>query len=70
MTTRSAAPRPLSDCAVVVAAADNVAVVKHALRAGELVELADGRVLALTGDVTPGHRFATRAIPAGAFVLQ
>ena len=30
----------------------------------------DGRNLAIRGEVTPGHRFATRDIPAGAFVLQ
>jgi altronate dehydratase len=53
-----------------VSPADNVAVVKHALGAGDRVELSDGRELEIRGPVTPGHRFATRAIPAGAFVLQ
>jgi altronate dehydratase len=64
------AAHPLAQCAVVVASEDNVAVVKRGLDEGDHVEFADGRVLALTGPVTPGHRFATRAIPAGAFVLQ
>jgi altronate hydrolase len=61
---------PLAACAIVVAPGDNVAVVKRELLRGECVELAPGEVLAVTGRVTPGHRFATRAIPAGAFVLQ
>lgn len=66
----SSAPRPLAQCAVVVSAADNVAVVKQALAAGDVVVFPDGSMLPITGAVTPGHRFATRAIPAGAFVLQ
>ena len=70
MPSRLPAALPLSDCAVVVSPRDNVAVVKRALAAGDVVELAAGRELALRGAVTPGHRFATRAIPAGTFVLQ
>jgi altronate hydrolase len=62
--------RPLSDCAVVVSPRDNVAVVKSALARCDVVALSDGRELTLTGAVAPGHRFATRAIPAGSFVLQ
>jgi altronate hydrolase len=34
------------------------------------VALSDARRVTLTGPVTPGHRFATRAIPRGEFVLQ
>jgi altronate hydrolase len=60
----------LSQYAIVVDAADNVAVVKTAVEPGLTLELADGRLVTLTGTVTPGHRFATRAIPAGDFVRQ
>jgi arabinonate dehydratase len=66
----SSAARPLSDCAVLVSPRDNVAVVKSALAAGEVVALGADRPVVLTGPVTPGHRFATRAIPRGEFVLQ
>ncbi len=62
--------RPLSDCAVVVSPRDNVAVVKSPLAAGDVVALPEARELTLSGPVPPGHRFATRAIPAGSFVLQ
>jgi altronate hydrolase len=55
---------------VVVSPRDNVAVVKSALLAGDVVELEGGLELVLSGPVTPGHRFATRPIPAGEFVLQ
>jgi altronate hydrolase len=34
------------------------------------VALDDGTELDIAGEVTPGNRFATRAIPAGEFVLQ
>ena len=34
------------------------------------LEAPGGRKVTLTGAVTPGHRFATRAIPEGTFVLQ
>src|SRR6185369_1000286 len=50
--------------------ADNVAVVKTAVDAGLSLEAPGGRTVTLTGAVTPGHRFATRAIPEGTFVLQ
>ncbi|MSR61961.1 MAG: altronate dehydratase [Planctomycetes bacterium] len=70
MSTRSAAPRPLAECAVVVSSRDNVAVVKSALATGERVALDGAHELEILGSVTPGHRFATRAIPAGTFVLQ
>lgn len=62
--------RPLAQCAVQVAAADNVAVVKNELQAGDVVELPNGERITITGTVTPGHRFAVRAIPAGDWVLQ
>ena len=70
MTSLSSSPRPLTQCAVVVSVKDNVAIVKTGLVAGDLVAFSDGSKLVITGEVTPGHRFATRAIPAGQFVLQ
>jgi altronate hydrolase len=60
----------LAEVAIVVDPADNVAVVKRAVEAGLGVRLPDGRELALRDAVSPGHRFATRDIPAGSFVLQ
>lgn len=70
MPPRSAPARPLAACAVIVSPRDNVAVVKLELMQGDAVLLPDGREVEITGQVTPGHRFATRAIPAGEFVLQ
>lgn len=66
----AATPRPLHLCAVQVSATDNVAVAKTALQAGERIVLPNGEHICLTGDVPPGHRFALRAIPAEAWVLQ
>ena len=63
-------PRPSREFAIVVDPADNVAVVKTAVEPGLQSRLADGREVVVTGTVTPGHRFATRAIPAGELVLQ
>ncbi len=62
--------RPLSDCAVIVHSADNVAVVKSQLALGDVVLMPGGEHLTITGEVTPGHRFATRDVPVGSFVLQ
>jgi altronate hydrolase len=61
---------PISDYAVIVSAKDNVAIVKETLAAGVSAMMPDGRVVTVTGEVTPGHRFATRAIDAGEYVLQ
>jgi altronate hydrolase len=60
----------LSEVAIVVDPADNVAVVKQAVEPGLAVRLPEGREVRLRQAVTPGHRFATRDIPAGTFVLQ
>ena len=60
----------LREFAIAVNAADNVAVVKREVGAGQRLVLDDGRVVTVTGAVTPGHRFATAAIPAGSFVRQ
>ncbi len=76
MAPRTEDARALSDWAVVVSPLDNVAVVKRELAGGEVVRLPEGlaregsRELVIRGRVTPGHRFATRSIPAGEFVLQ
>ena len=64
------APAALREFAIIVDAADNVAVVKTAVAAGQQLRLTDGRVVTVTGQVTPGHRFATRAISRGDFVRQ
>src|SRR5215813_4746721 len=61
---------PISQYAIIVDAKDNVAVAKQEINAGTQVALSTGHVVEITGLVTPGHRFATRAIPAGEFVLQ
>jgi altronate hydrolase len=66
-----AEPAPLSDHAVIVDPIhDNVAVVKHGIEAGLAVQLPDRRVVEITGPVSAGHRFATRAIPEGSYVVQ
>ncbi|HVF28208.1 MAG TPA: hypothetical protein VM943_08205, partial [Pyrinomonadaceae bacterium] len=61
---------PVSEYAIIVDPQDNVAVVKTETAPGLKIELPDGRVVTITGQVTPGHRFATRAIAGGEFVLQ
>ena len=58
------------EVAIRVADADNVCVVKRELHKGDTVHLEDGREFELRGGVTPGNRFALRAIPEGEFVLQ
>jgi altronate dehydratase len=60
----------ISEYAIIVDSKDNVAVVKTQIVPQTVVELPGGRSVCVTGVVTPGHRFATRAIPAGEFVLQ
>ena len=60
---------PISDYAIVVNNDDNVAVVKNETRAGLAVKH-NGSAVVLRDAVPPGHRFATRDIPAGEFVRQ
>lgn len=62
--------RPVSDYAVVVDPSDNVAVVKRETAPGLEVVMPGGRPVRLRAVVPPGHRFATRAILPGEFVLQ
>src|SRR5438093_9349927 len=61
---------PISDFAIIVDRRDNVAVVKTETFEGLEVALPDGSEMRVQAAATPGHRFATRAIPAGEFVLQ
>lgn len=60
----------ISEYAIIVNPNDNVAVVKKATVPGLGVMLPDGAFVELRNAVPPGHRFATRDIPAGQFVLQ
>jgi altronate hydrolase len=68
-TTSTQAP-PVGDYAIIVSTEDNLAVVKEQTAPGLELALPDGRVIQLKDTVPPGHRFATRDIPAGEFVLQ
>src|SRR5882762_10365809 len=61
---------PVADYAIIVDSKDNVAVVKQETAPGLELFLPGGGEVRVAAAVTPGHRFATRAIPAGEFVLQ
>ena len=61
---------PVSEYAIIVDSKDNLAVVKRETSPGLEVTLPGGRAIRINGTVPPGHRFATRDIPAGEFVLQ
>ena len=61
---------PITDYAIVVNPKDNVAVVKKETAAGRELALPGGGEVRINAMVPPGHRFATRSIPAGEFVLQ
>jgi altronate hydrolase len=61
---------PISEYAIIVDPKDNLAVVKQQTAPGLEVTLPTGRVIRVNAIVPPGHRFATRDIPAGEFVLQ
>jgi len=61
---------PISEYAVIVSTNDNLAVVKKEILPGTQIVLPDSRVVSIGEKIGPGHRFATRAIPAGEFVLQ
>src|SRR5262249_4373556 len=69
-TTEPVLRAVLGDYAIIVDPRDNVAVVKSKTPPELEVSLADGRIIRVNQSVPPGHRFATRAIPAGEFVLQ
>ena len=62
---------PISDYAITVNNADNVAVVKNETFAGLNVLLPNQKTsVTLKQSVPPGHRFAIREIPAGDYVCQ
>src|SRR5215211_5473073 len=61
---------PIGDYAIIVSSEDNLAVVKEQTAPGLEVALPSGRVVRVNDSVPPGHRFATRDIHAGEFVLQ
>lgn len=61
---------PISDYAIIVNPKDNVAVVKAKTEKDLSVVLPDKHIVTLQAEVPLGHRFATREIPAGEFVLQ
>ena len=60
----------IGEYAVIVSPKDNLAVVKSAIAPGTTLGLPDDRLVRITESLEPGNRFATRAIPAGEFVLQ
>ncbi|MBP7415233.1 MAG: UxaA family hydrolase, partial [Pyrinomonadaceae bacterium] len=60
----------ISDYAIIVNPDDNVAVVKNETHDGLRVTLVSGETVTIKRAVPPGHRFATREIPAGEFVRQ
>ena len=61
---------PLSEFAIIVNSKDNVAVVKKPTLPDLEVVMPEGRQVVIKSAVPPGHRFATRDIPAGEFVRQ
>lgn len=61
---------PVSDYAIIVNPEDNVAVVKNATFAGLTLTLPNGETVVVAKEIPPGHRFATRDIPAREFVRQ
>src|ERR1041384_1167424 len=70
MATIESSRAQISDYAIIINVNDNVAVGKtHTVSCLELT-MPNGAMLVLRDAVPPGHRFATRDIPAGEFVLQ
>lgn len=61
---------PIAEFAIIVDPRDNVAIVKTETSPNLEVVLPNGQSVAIEAAVAPGHRFATRPIPAGEFVLQ
>ena len=60
----------ISQIAILVDPDDNVAVAKSLISAGTQVELDGGSSMLITGQVTPGNRFATKPILKGEMVVQ
>ena len=63
-------PSFLTEFAIIVDPTDNVAVVKKETSPGLELLLPDESSIEVRAAVPPGHRFATKDIPAGEFVLQ
>ena len=63
-------PLLLSEFAIIVDPNDNVAVVKKETSPGLALLLPNESLIEVRAAVPPGHRFATRDIPEGDFVLQ
>src|SRR5947207_11051119 len=68
--TLTLAAAPITEYAIIVDPRDNVAIVKKETMAGLELSLPGGREMRVNSTVPSGHRFATRTIPAGEFVLQ
>lgn len=60
----------ISAYAIIVNPADNVAVVKNETSEELVLTLPEQKTVRLKQAIPPGHRFATREIPAGQFVRQ
>ncbi len=70
MTINTASTR-LRDVAVIVAPGiDHVAVAKQHIPANTTLIWDDHDILTVKADISPGHRFAMRPVPAGAWVRQ
>lgn len=69
MSTATSQAAPLSAYAIQVDSRDNVAVARVPVPRGTQVQVGPA-VVEVLDDVTPGHRFALRAIPEGEFVRQ
>src|ERR1051325_4804581 len=63
-------PAPLNQYAIIVDPQDNVAVVKKETTMGLRLLLPEDHIVCVSEAVPPGHRFATRDVRAGEFVLQ
>ena len=70
MASTESARAQISEYAIIVNGNDNVAVVKKATTPGLEMLLPNGAAVELRDAVQPGHRFATRDVPPGEFVLQ
>lgn len=69
-TTEIPQTATINEYAIIVDPNDNVAVVKKSTFSDLEVVLPNGKTVQVRGAVPPGHRFATRDISAGEFVLQ
>ena len=70
MASIESARARISEYAIIVNTDDNVAVVKKTTEPGLGIVLPSDALIEIRDAVPPGHRFATRDIPAGEFVLQ